>query len=399
MDRQMSKAKLAFTKEEYIKRVKKVKSVMKKRGIDVLVATDPANMNWLTGYDGWSFYVHQGVIVSLDMDEPIWFGRLMDKNAALIRCYVKEENLVAYPEKYVQNVDEHPMTWIAENIFLKNGWSKAVIATEMDNYYYSAEAHFRLTSTLQNASFVNANNLVNWARGIKSAKEIEYMKIASRITEKIHQRILDIVEVGVPKSNVVSKIYETAIAGVERYGGDYPSIVPLLPSGMEASASHITWDDRPFKKNEATFFEISGCYKRYHAPMSRTIYLGKPSQKFLDAEKALIEAIDAGLEKAKPGNTTGDIATTLDKVMQKYGINRNGARCGYPIGVSYPPDWGERTCSLRSSDKTILEEGMTFHFMPGIWQEDWGLEITESILITKKGVETFCNFPRQLFKK
>ncbi len=399
MDRQMSKAKLAFTKEEYIKRVKKVKSVMKKIGIDVLVATDPANMNWLTGYDGWSFYVHQGVIVSLDMDEPIWFGRLMDKNAALIRCYMKEENLVAYPEKYVQNVDEHPMTWIAENIFLKNGWSKAVIATEMDNYYYSAEAHFRLTSTLQNASFVNANNLVNWARGIKSAKEIEYMKIASRITAKIHQRILDIVEVGVPKSNVVSKIYETAIAGVDGYGGDYPSIVPLLPSGMEASASHITWDDRPFKKNEATFFEISGCYKRYHAPMSRTIYLGKPSQKFLDAEKALLEAIDAGLEKAKPGNTTGDIATTLDKVMQKYGINRNDARCGYPIGVSYPPDWGERTCSLRSSDKTILEEGMTFHFMPGIWQEDWGLEITESILITKKGVETFCNFPRQLFKK
>ena len=32
--------------------------------------------------------------------------------------------------------------------------------------------------------------------------------------------------------------------------------------------------------------------------------------------------------------------------MDKYGIDRGGARCGYPIGVSYPPDWGERTMLL-----------------------------------------------------
>ena len=393
------KAELLFTKIEYQQRIKKVKSVMQEQRIDVLIATDPGNMNWLTGYDAWSFYTHQGVIISLDMDEPIWFGRLMDRSAALLKCYMHQDNLIGYPEKYVQNVDEHPMTWIGENIFLKNGWSKSVIATEMDNYYYSAEAHFRLTATLTNASFVNANNLVNWARSVKSPKEIEFMKIAGKITEKIHGRILDEVNTGIPKNQIVSKIYETAIAGVDGYGGDYPSIVPLLPSGADASASHITWDEKPFKKNEATFFEISGCYKRYHAPMSRTIFLGKPTQKFIDAEKALIEAIDEGLMKAKPGNLTSDIANALDKVMLKYGIDRNGARCGYPIGVSYPPDWGERTYSLRSTDSTVLEPGMTFHFMPGIWQEDWGMEITESVHITNDGYETLSNFPRELFIK
>jgi ectoine hydrolase len=55
--------------------------------------------------------------------------------------------------------------------------------------------------------------------------------------------------------------------------------------------------------------------------------------------------------------------------------------------------------SLRLGDKTVLEPGMTFHFMPGLWLDDWGLEITESILITGTGVETFCNTPRQLFVK
>ncbi len=42
---------------------------------------------------------------------------------------------------------------------------------------------------------------------------------------------------------------------------------------------------------------------------------------------------------------------------------------------------------------------MTFHFMPGLWLDDWGLEITESILITDTGVETFCNTPRKPFVK
>lgn len=395
----MRKRKLPFTKKEYVQRLRRVKAMMQQRRIDVLVATDPGNMNWLTGYDGWSFYVHQGVIVSLDHEEPIWFGRHMDKNAALIKCYMKKDNMVGYPERYVQNLDEHPMSWIGENLLHPHGWDKAVIATERDNYYYTAEAHFRLQASLPNANFVNANNLVNWARGIKSAQEIEYMRIAARITEKIHQRILDTVQPGVPKSYVVSQIYETAMEGVDGHGGDYPSIVPLLPSGSDTSASHITWDDQSFKRKEATFFEVSGCYKRYHAPMSRTMYLGKPTQEFLDAEKALQEAIEVGLERAIPGNRTCDIANALDEVMVKHGIDRHGARCGYPVGVSYPPDWGERTCSLRSSDLTVLEPGMTFHFMPGIWQDEWGIELTESILITNDGVETLGNFPRKLFVK
>ena len=50
----------------------------------------------------------------------------------------------------------------------------------------------------------------------------------------------------------------------------------------------------------------------------------------------------------------------LGAAMDKYGFDRGGARCGYPIGISYPPDWGERTMSLRPSDETILEPGMTF---------------------------------------
>jgi len=75
------------------------------------------------------------------------------------------------------------------------------------------------------------------------------------------------------------------------------------------------------------------------------------------------------------------------------------SRCGYPIGLSYPPDWGERTMSFRRGDETVLEPGMTFHLMPALWLDDGGLEITEPILITEDGVECFTETPRRMFVK
>ena len=94
-----------------------------------------------------------------------------------------------------------------------------------------------------------------------------------------------------------------------------------------------------------------------------------------------------------------DQAAALAAPLEAAGITR-GARCGYPVGLSYPPDWGERTISLRSEDETILEPNMTFHFMPGLWMANWGLEITESIRITEDGpAECFCDRPREMFVK
>ena len=57
---------MVFTKEEYNLRLITIKQQMNKKALDVLIITDPSNMNYTTGYDAWSFYVPQGVIIALD---------------------------------------------------------------------------------------------------------------------------------------------------------------------------------------------------------------------------------------------------------------------------------------------------------------------------------------------
>jgi ectoine hydrolase len=63
-----------FPPAEFKRRVQDVKSRMQKAGFDLIVCQDPANMCWLTGYDGWSFYVPQCVLVHVEEEMPIWFG-------------------------------------------------------------------------------------------------------------------------------------------------------------------------------------------------------------------------------------------------------------------------------------------------------------------------------------
>ncbi len=392
----MKPVNLPFSLEEYAARLEKVRASMNRDNIELLLVTDPSNMAWLTGYDGWSFYVHQCVLIPPE-GEPIWYGRYMDMFGAKRTVYMRSDNIISYADHYVMSAERHPMDFLAE-IIVERGWEKLVIGVEMDNYYYSAASHASLTKHLPHARFSDATALVNWCRAIKSPQEIHYIRAAAKIVEAMHQRIYEVVEPGLPKNKLVAEIFHTGISGVEGYGGDYPAIVPMLPTGVDASAAHLTWDEQPFEKNAGTFYEIAGCYKRYHCPLCRTIYLGKPPQAFLDGEKALLEGIEAGLEMAKPGNRCEDIASAFYQVLAKYGIEKE-SRCGYPIGLSYPPDWGERTMSLRSGDRSELKPGMTFHFMPGLWMGDWGMEITESILITETGVEPFCSYPRKLFVK
>jgi ectoine hydrolase len=387
---------LNFSREEYAQRLAKTRAAMAKAGLDLLIVTDPSNMHWLTGYDGWSFYVHQCVIVSGD-GEPIWFGRGQDANGAKRTAWLSHDNIVGYPDHYVQSTERHPMDYLS-GVIEQRGWSRGTIGVEMDNYWFSAAAYASLVKHLPNARFQDCLSLVNWQRAVKSPTEIDYMRKAGRIVEAMHKRIVDKVEPGMRKNDLVAEIFDAGIRGVEGIGGDYAAIVPLLPSGAEASAPHLTWNDLPMKSGEGTFFEIAGCYRRYHCPLSRTVFLGKPTQAFLDAEKATLEGMEAGLAAARPGNTCEDIANAFFAVLKKYGILKDN-RTGYPIGLSYPPDWGERTMSLRPGDRTELRPGMTFHFMTGLWLETMGLEITESILITEAGVECLSNVPRQLFVK
>jgi len=388
---------MLFSKTEYKERLIKVQTEMQEKGIDLIISQDPANMNYLTGYDAWSFYYAQCVLIHINEDEPICFVRAQDAGGAYIKAYLKEENIIVYNEKYIHTWPLHPYDYLVE-IIKQRKWDKLNIGLEMDSHYFTAYCYEKIKQGLPNAKLKDSERLVNWVRLVKSNAEIELMKSAALISEKSMKTAMETINPGVRQCDAVAEIQKALFMGTPEFGGDYSSIATLLPTGKGTSASHLTATQDKFVTGEATIIEISGVHKRYHVPMARTVLLGKAEQKKIDAMKATKEALDAGITATKPGNTADDVAQKFWAVLDKHNIKKE-SRTGYSIGIGYPPDWGEHTLNISKGDKTILQPNVTFHMIAVMQFGDWGVEASESVRVTEKGAETFCKFSRELHIK
>lgn len=366
-------------------------------GLDVLVVTNAANMNYLTGYDAWSFYEPQGVIVERGSDQPLWLGRPQDANSARLTTRLDEEHILTYPEAWVELPGRHPAQRFAESL-VERGWERARIGLELDSYYTSPRFYLELCRCLPEARIVDADLLVSWVRAVKSEPELASMRQAARIAERAMAVALEVIEPGVRECDAAAEIVRAQIRGTDEFGGDYPAIFPFLLVGPRSSAAHSSWSDQPFQAGQPVALEISGRRHGYTSALCRTLHLGAPPDEYRRLADVVGAAHAEALAAVRPGRTCEDVEAAWRRVLRGTGFEKE-SRLGYTIGLSYPPNWGERTASLRPGDTTPLEPDMTFHLLGGLWLDDSGYELSETIRVTEDGVEALTSFDRRLFVK
>ena len=388
---------LPFARAEYDDRLRRVRERMADRGLGCLIATDPANMNYLTGYDGWSFYTPQCVVVPLEGDIRL-FTRRMDANGARLTTFLGDESILGFPDDFVQQRDRHPMDWIADELARDGVLDGSPVGLEMDSYFFTPRAYEALRARAPRTAFTDSEELVAWVRAVKSPAEIAMMRGAARIAELVMRAGIDAIEPGVRQCDAVAAIYDAQVRGTEEAGGDYPAIVPMLPTGEGTSTPHLTWSDAPFVSGEATILELAACRRRYHCPIARTVFLGEPSRKLSETARITVDGLETALAAVRPGATCEQVEAAWREHIASHGLEKT-SRIGYSVGLGYPPDWGEHTMSLRPGDTTPLEAGMAFHMIVGMWMDDWGFEASETFVVTEAGAECLCSFPRDLTVK
>src|SRR5580704_7276092 len=292
----------AFPAAEYRDRIVRVKRRMEAAGIDVLLCAEPASLNYLCGYDGWSFYVHQFLVLALSMDEPVWVGRAMDAPGARLTTFLRPDSIEPYPEDYVDAPDRHPARFVAE-LMKARGYGHARIGLELDAFYFTGRSFAELTKALPDARLVDIYPLVNWVRIVKSQSEIAMMRAAAEIVSHAMGIGIAAVKPGVRECDAVAEICAAQIRGTAAHWGDYPSAMPQVPSGLKTAAPHLTWSGDRYTTNAVAYLELGGCSHRYHAALARTLYLGKPPTYLLDLAQAVSEGLDTALDVARAGRT------------------------------------------------------------------------------------------------
>ncbi|CAM3003557.1 MULTISPECIES: M24 family metallopeptidase [Actinomycetes] len=390
-----------FTDAEYEQRLAAVRKLMDRQGLSAIIVTDPANIFYLIGYNAWSFYTPQMLFVPMDGD-MVFFARDMDARGAHRTTWLPDEQIVGYPESYIHRPHVHPFDWVAFALRQRHLIAPASrggsVGLEMDSHFFSPKAYRALFNAIPEWKLVDCFELVNWVRSVKSDAEVQLMRQAGMVCSEAMRAAIDTIDIGVRQCDAAAAISQAQITGTDQFGGDYPAIVPMMPTGEAADTPHLTWHQGTFVGGEAVVVELTGAHNRYHCPLARTVSLG-PVNKDVDyVAGATAEGLNNVLDAIAPGVPTRELASTWNWTLAKYGLEKP-SRLGYSIGIGYPPDWGERTISIRTEDETILEENMTFHIVCGMWMDGYGFELSESVRVSATGVETFTSFPRDLIRK
>lgn len=374
-----------FPMREYRARIDAVKAELVERGLSGAVITDPANMNYLTGYDGYAFYVTQAVIVGVDREDPVWIGRPVDYHSARLTTWLGEEHLFTYDEGLVQQPDRHPMSRVAE--LLGELGITGRVGLEYDAYFLTVFAWNALNEHARDTEFVDITNLVNWHRLVKSPNEVALMRVAGRITEQAMAAAVAGIHAGGRECEATAAAVSSQYQGLEDLCGEIPSSVPFMISGERLGASHLSWVNRRYQEGDVVNVELSGCVRRYHAPLARTVCVGEPPASVRRMAAIMHEGVQAALAATRPGNTCSDMEAAWRAVVSRHGIVKT-SRLGYPIGLAYAPDWGEHTASIRAGDTTVLEPGMAFHLIAGLWsEEETPVVMSHAVVVSEDGHE------------
>ncbi|MFC7430200.1 MULTISPECIES: M24 family metallopeptidase [unclassified Agrococcus] len=385
---------MPFATDELAARLDAVRQRMAAADLDALVVADPANIHYLAGYDAWSFYMPQLLLVTHD-EEPVLALRAMDANGAHRTARLAASRILGYPETWVHQPDRHPFSWIVDALRERGLVQPGRVGYEAEAHFLTVRSFLALQAAAPEWTLVDAEQLVNWARLVKSPAELERMRAAGRVCTAAMLAGFEAVRPGMGQHELAAVVAHAQATGVDGVAGDYPAIVPMLPTGESADTPHMTYSGRVLEAGEAVSFEIAGVSERYHAPLARTVSLGEPSRELRALASVTADGLDLVLDAMTPGRTLAEVHGLWQAHLARAGYEK-ASRLGYSIGIGYPPDWGEHTVSVRGDDETVLQPGMTLHVIAGMWLTGSGCELSESVAVTESGIELLTHVPREL---
>jgi Xaa-Pro dipeptidase len=414
-----------FPREEYERRRQRVRGLMADQGLDGCLIVSPENIYYLCGLNHMGYFAFQMLILAQDGD-PILVTREME--GPTIRDTVTDVQHVGYsdgnlplPELDTEEVPssatngEEAEIRGLENMSLgiparklderksgidvsspirasvdavrKAGLASANIGMEQTSSFFPYAVAQGIVRNLPHARWQDASGLVNDCRIVQSPLELECTHKAARVADSMMLAAYATAGPSVDKGDIMAAIYHAMFS----HGGTYPAFVPLVRSTRTLRHEHGTWDDKRLLKKDILFLEMGGCVRRYHAPLGRLVFVGKPPPKSHEIYQVCREALYAAMQKMKPGNSAAEVYDAWQRVLDKARLSHyRRHHCGYLVGIGFPPSWsgGGVPLGLRDGSSLVLVPGMVFHLVSWLLRTGQGdAFLSDTVVVSEKGCE------------
>lgn len=375
---------LAFPEEMFRERLALVQVHLSGDGLAGALLFDPENIYWLTGYQTIGYFTFQALFIPLE-GLPTVIGRVVNSDLAMAH-----PTIGAF-ETVVDTADPIDVLSAFLNRTLSDS---ARIGIETRSWYLTVQDHTRLIARIA-AEPIDWNDTLAPHRPAKNELEIDRMRHAARCAEAGIAAAIDAVAPGRTENDLAAAMFHANISA----GSEYLGHPPLVVAGKTTALCFAMWRRREIKTGDVVLLEAAGCVDRYHAVLSRPVVVGPPTKRQREAADALQEVLETSIDAIKPGLTSAEVDERCRKVLDARGLGGYfKSRLAYGIGIGFPPNWAEgHLYAIRPDDPLVLQPNMTFHVIPSLFLEDFGMCFSDSVRVTETGCEPLTNFPRQLF--
>ncbi|MDO4622925.1 MAG: aminopeptidase P family protein [Eubacteriales bacterium] len=341
-------------------------------GVEAILITDPHNIRYCSGFRGGEGMVY----ISPKQKVLITDSRYTEAAA-------QESDFTIIEESH-----KHKRVQILHELLAAD---QADIVGYEDHYMHCYEFS-RLQNTLGEVKqWMPLEEQINRIRMIKTPEELDRIRMAESIGDKAFAGMMEILHPGMTEIEAAAELeYLLKINGGQRLSFD-----TIIASGKNSSMPHAIPTEKKLEAGDFVTMDFGCIYEGYCSDMTRTIVLGKASEKQREIYDLVLSAQEAALNGIHAGMT----GNACDKLARDVIVNAGYGSCfghglGHGVGL-----YIHEEPRFSPTDYNIIQENMVLSVEPGIYIPGFGgVRIEDLVIVREDGIENLAHAPKHLIE-
>ena len=350
-------------------RLKNLAEIIRKKGWGAFLVCSPANVGYLSGFNG------EGLLFVTPKDVHL----ITDGRYSL---RAKQETRGINIEVITPGGDfSKKVAQLLKKLRVKQlGFEPRAVS-------YQA---FKKLKALKNLELKPGIQLVEGLRAIKDNLELSALRKAAEITTSAFEHAFNIVRPGMRENKLVAEIEYFF-----RQKGARCSFEPIVASGARTAFPHPELSCGKILPNTLLLIDLGAQYQGYNCDLTRVIFLGKISAKLKQIYKITLQAQKRAIQAVRPGVKI----FRLDQIARQYIKRKIGGdffthASGHGVGREV-----HELPYIFSKSKGTVKRNMVFTLEPGIYLPGYaGVRLEDTVLASDKGVEVLTSLPKYFAK-
>lgn len=341
------------------KRLLKLRQKLQEHGIEALLISHPVNRRYLTGFTG-----SAGVVLITATEQLL----LTDFRYVIqVQEQAPHMTLVQHQGAIYHTVGEQ-----CRKLGIK------ALSFEQDHLTFAE--FLQLKEAVGDIKLQPTSGIVKELRMVKDADELAVMREAARIADQAFSKILSDIKPGVRENEISFKLEFY----MRELGATSSSFDMIVASGKRSALPHGVASDKVLELGDLVTLDFGALYQGYASDITRTVMLGRPSEKQKEIYDIVLEACNRTIAALRPGMTGKEADAVARDYISAHGYGEFfGHSTGHGLGMEV-----HELPMLSSRGDMVLQPNMVVTVEPGIYlPEMGGVRIEDDVVITETGCE------------